>query len=315
MFQEVPARPDYVALENEVLKLWAEGRVFEQLRAQTAGGTPWSFLDGPVTANNQLGAHHAWGRTYKDVYNRFHAMLGHELRWQQGFDCQGLWVEVEVEKELGFKSKREIEAYGVANFVNKCKERVYRFADVIAAQSKRLGYWMDWDNSYFTLSEENNYGIWGFLKTCHERGWLRRGHDVMPWCPRCGTALSEHEIATEGYAERTHLALHRRLPPARPPRRGVAGLDYHALDAARQRGRRCTPGAGVCTCVRGRRHETRDARQGDKGSKRTDKLLGGGGGIGASFSPSRVSPSRVSLARCGASPRRGARRLALRWPV
>jgi isoleucyl-tRNA synthetase len=207
MFQEVPARPDYVALEEEVLRLWADRRVFEQLREQTKGGPRWSFLDGPITANNPMGVHHAWGRTYKDLYNRYHAMLGHELRWQQGFDCQGLWVEVEVEKELGFKSKRDIEAYGVANFVNKCKERVFRYADVIAGQSKRLGYWMDWDNSYFTLADENNYGIWGFLKLCHERGWLRRGHDVMPWCPRCGTALSEHEIATEGYAERTHLAL------------------------------------------------------------------------------------------------------------
>src|SRR6188508_251315 len=114
MFRDVPARPNYVE--------------FEQLRAQTSGGTKWSFLDGPITANNPMGVHHAWGRVYKDLYNRFRAMLGHELRWQQGFDCQGLWVEVEVEKELGFKTKRQIEAYGVANFVNKCKERVYRFA-------------------------------------------------------------------------------------------------------------------------------------------------------------------------------------------
>ncbi|MBC8077592.1 MAG: class I tRNA ligase family protein, partial [Chloroflexales bacterium] len=217
MFHDVPARPDYVALEEEVLRLWAERRVFEQLRAQTQGGPRWSFLDGPITANNPMGVHHAWGRTYKDVYNRFHAMLGHELRWQQGFDCQGLWVEVEVEKELGFKSKREIESFGVDRFVDACKQRVQRFAAVQAEQSRRLGYWMDWDNSYFTLSDENNYSIWGFLKLCHERGWLRRGHDVMPWCPRCGTALSEHEIATEGYADRTHLALTVALPlPDRP---------------------------------------------------------------------------------------------------
>jgi isoleucyl-tRNA synthetase len=207
MFREVPARPDYVKLENEVLRLWAETRAFEQLRAQTRGGPKWSFLDGPITANNPMGVHHAWGRTYKDLYNRYHAMLGQELRWQQGFDCQGLWVEVAVEKDLGFTSKRQIEEYGVAEFVEQCKQRVYHYADVISRQSQRLGYWMDWDNSYFTLSDENNYSIWGFLKLCHERGWLYRGQDVMPWCPRCGTALSEHEIATEGYAEKTHLAL------------------------------------------------------------------------------------------------------------
>jgi isoleucyl-tRNA synthetase len=207
MFRDVSARPNYVELEQEVLQLWAATEAFEQLRAQTSGGPKWSFLDGPITANNPMGVHHAWGRTYKDLYNRFRAMLGHELRWQQGFDCQGLWVEVEVEKELGFKTKRQIEDYGVANFVNKCKERVYRYAARISEQSQRLGYWMDWDNSYFTLSDENNYSIWGFLKLCHERGWLYQGHDVMPWCPRCSTALSEHEIATEGYVEKTHLAL------------------------------------------------------------------------------------------------------------
>jgi isoleucyl-tRNA synthetase len=207
MFRDVPARPNYVELEHEVLRLWAETRAFEQLRAQTRGGPKWSFLDGPITANNPMGVHHAWGRVYKDLYNRFRAMLGHELRWQQGFDCQGLWVEVEVEKELGFKTKRQIEEFGVADFVDKCKQRVYRYAARITEQSQRLGYWMDWDNSYFTLSDENNYSIWGFLKLCHERGWLYQGHDVMPWCPRCSTALSEHEIVTEGYVETTHLAL------------------------------------------------------------------------------------------------------------
>jgi len=212
MFHDVVARPAYVELEQDVLRLWAETRAFDQLRAQTRGGPRWSFLDGPITANNPMGVHHAWGRTYKDLYNRYHAMLGQELRWQQGFDCQGLWVEVEVEKELGFKDKHQIEAYGVANFVNKCKERVYRYAAIQTEQSKRLGYWMDWDDSYYTLSDENNYSIWGFLKLCHERGWLYRGHDVMPWCPRCGTALSEHEIATEGYAEKTHLAVTVMLP-------------------------------------------------------------------------------------------------------
>jgi isoleucyl-tRNA synthetase len=212
MFREVPARPNYVELERAILHLWAETQAFERLRAQTRGGPKWSFLDGPITANNPMGVHHAWGRTYKDLYNRYHAMLGQELRWQQGFDCQGLWVEVEVERELGFKTKRQIEAYGIADFVNRCKERVYRYAAVITAQSKRLGYWMDWENSYYTLSDENNYSIWGFLKLCHQRGWLYQGHDVMPWCPRCGTALSEHEIATEGYAERTHLALTAAFP-------------------------------------------------------------------------------------------------------
>ena len=111
-----------------------------------------------------MGVHHAWGRSYKDLYQRLHTMQGYEQRYQNGFDCQGLWIEVEVEKELGFKSKRDIETFGIDKFVEACKERVRRFADVQTDQSIRLGYWMDWDNSYYTISDENNYTIWAFLK-------------------------------------------------------------------------------------------------------------------------------------------------------
>src|SRR4051812_21394196 len=135
---------DFPAQERAILAWWDEHQIFEKLRAKNAGKRKWSFLDGPITANNPMGVHHAWGRTYKDVYNRFQAMTGHELRFQNGFDCQGLWVEVEVEKELGFKSKRDIEAYGIAPFVEKCKERVEKYAAIQTQQSIRLGYWMDW---------------------------------------------------------------------------------------------------------------------------------------------------------------------------
>ena len=126
----------------------------------------WSFIDGPITANNPMGVHHAWGRTLKDVFQRFHALKGYDLRYQNGFDCQGLWVEVEVEKEMGFDTKRDIEKYGLEKFVNMCKDRVKKYSDIQTEQSKRLGYWMDWDNSYFTMSDENNYTIWAFLKSC-----------------------------------------------------------------------------------------------------------------------------------------------------
>ena len=138
-----------------------------------------------------MGVHHAWGRTYKDLYQRYKAMTGHNQRWQNGFDCQGLWVEVEVERELGFKSKRDIEQYGIGEFVQRCKERVLKYARVITEQSIRLGQWMDWSDSYYTMSDENNYTIWRVLKTCHDNGWLYRGHDVMPWCPRCGRHLAD----------------------------------------------------------------------------------------------------------------------------
>ena len=113
MFRPVTAKPDFVAQEHELLREWAERRTFARLRAQNEGGPRWSFLDGPITANNPMGVHHAWGRTYKDLYQRFHAMLGEDQRYQNGFDCQGLWVEVNVERDLGFTSKRDIEAYGI----------------------------------------------------------------------------------------------------------------------------------------------------------------------------------------------------------
>jgi isoleucyl-tRNA synthetase len=178
-----------------------------------------------------MGVHHAWGRTYKDAYQRFHAMLGHEERYQNGFDCQGLWVEVEVEKELGLRSKRDIEDLvpgdsfaSIDRFVQLCKQRVDKYARIQTEQSIRLGYWMNWDRtdedwakppdqrkSYFTMSEENNYTIWTFLKKCHARGLVYRGYDAMPWCPRCAVGLSEMETK-EGYQTVVHKAVFVKFP-------------------------------------------------------------------------------------------------------
>ena len=146
MFRPVSAKPDFVAQEHEILAEWRDRRTFERLRARNAGGPRWSFLDGPITANNPMGVHHAWGRAYKDLYQRFHAMLGEDQRYQNGFDCQGLWVEVNVERDLGFTSKRDIEDYGIAEFVSLCKQRVLTFAARQTEQSVRLGMWMDWND-------------------------------------------------------------------------------------------------------------------------------------------------------------------------
>ena len=213
MFKPVPTKIDFPAMERETLQWWREQDMMQKyLRRNQDSPRKWSFIDGPITANNPMGVHHAWGRTYKDLYQRFKTMQGFRQRYQNGFDCQGLWIEVEVERELGFKSKRDIEEFGIARFVEECKERVRKFAGVQTEQSIRLGYWMDWDNSYYTMSDENNYTIWHVLKSCHERGWIYKGHDVMPWCPRCATGLSQHEIVTEGYRELTHPSVYVRLP-------------------------------------------------------------------------------------------------------
>ena len=258
MFKPVVSQVDFIAQEHEVLRFWAETKAFEKLRALRRDAPPWSFIDGPITANNPMGIHHGWGRTYKDLFQRYAAMRGHSLRYQNGYDCQGLWVEVNVEREKGFSTKRDIEAFGLAEFVRLCKQRVLNFAAVQTEQSIRLGYWMDWDNpvdlrrlrdaigknpmasmtlqgpygpvtdtvegligrlglpelggSYYTFSDENNYTIWLMLKSCYERGWVYKGHDVMPWCARCGTGLSQHEIVTEGYQELTHPSITLRFP-------------------------------------------------------------------------------------------------------
>jgi len=212
-FKPVQTQVDFPSLEKEILADWYTcGLVEKYLHKNDKSETRFSFIDGPITANNPMGVHHGWGRTYKDLWQRYHNMKGDKQRFQNGFDCQGLWVEVEVEKELGFRSKKDIEVYGVANFVNKCKERVLKYSTIQTEQTKRLGNFMNWDNSYFTMADENNYMIWHFLKVCFERGWIYKGHDSVPWCPRCETAISQHEMLTEDYKELVHDSIYLELP-------------------------------------------------------------------------------------------------------
>jgi len=211
MFQPLPSVPDHPGLEREVLDWWEEKQVFDRLRELNRDGPTWSFVDGPITANNPMGVHHCWGRTLKDVFQRYKALQGFDQRYQNGFDCQGLWVEVNVERQLGLNSKREIEDYGLAAFAEKCKQSVAEFSEVITDQSKRLGMWMDWDNDYYTFSDTNIEYIWRFLKTVHERGWLYMGHRSNVWCPRCGTSISQHELIGS-YEDRSDPSLYVRLP-------------------------------------------------------------------------------------------------------
>lgn len=211
---------NFVEIEHKILDFWNKNQSFEKLQEKQKDKEPWSFLDGPITANNPMGVHHAWGRTLKDTFQRYWAMNDRKLRYQNGFDCQGLWVEVEVEKELGFKTKKDIEAYGIDKFVNQCKERVNKFSDIQTKQSIRLGYWMDWDHSYYTMSDTNNYAIWAFLKKCYDKGLIYKGVDIMPWCARCGTGISQHEMH-EGYLQVTHPTVFLLFP--------IAGREKEAL--------------------------------------------------------------------------------------
>jgi len=256
-YEQINSKLDLPALDKKVLQFWKDNSIFKKRVESQKGKPSWTFIDGPITANNPMGVHHAWGRTYKDLYARYKFMRGYNVRNQNGFDCQGLWVEVEVEKELGFKSKRDIEAYGIPEFVIKCKQRVLNYSAIQTEQSIRLGMWTDWNNpdelkklakalenpleetvyngtygpitgtaeylvgqlgsrqmggSYYTLSDENNYMIWSVLKSCHDRKWVYKGADSMPWCPRCSTGISQHEIVTEGYKEVTHTSVYIKFP-------------------------------------------------------------------------------------------------------
>jgi isoleucyl-tRNA synthetase len=219
-FEPVDLKVDFCAEERKLLESWYEkGLIKKYLHKNDSSEKYFSFLDGPITANGPMGVHHAWGRTYKDLYQRYKNMRGYKQRFQNGFDCQGLWVEVEVEKELGLRSKKDIENLvpgdkkaSIAKFVELCKERVKKYSTIQTEQTKRLGNFMDWDNSYFTMSDENNYMIWHFLKKCHEEGLIYKGHDVVPWCPRCETAISQHEMLTEDYKEITHESVFVRFP-------------------------------------------------------------------------------------------------------
>lgn len=214
------SQPNFPEMEKKILDWWYRSGLTEKyLHKNDSSKNNFSFIDGPITANNPMGVHHGWGRTYKDLWQRYFNMKGYKQRFQNGFDCQGLWVEVEVEKELGLKNKKDIESLNpgdkqasIDKFVTLCKERVKKYSSLQTEQSKRLGYFMDWNNSYYTNSDANNYMIWYFLKKCYEKGLLYKGHDSVPWCYRCGIAISQHEILTEDYQEINHETVYFKLP-------------------------------------------------------------------------------------------------------
>lgn len=216
--------PNFVQMEENILSFWQQNQSFEALKTQNKqknekrvknGEAPkyFSFLDGPVTANYKMGLHHAWNRALKDIMLRYNAMQGCEAHFQNGFDSHGLPVELRVEKEVGLNSKKDIEQYGMQNFIEKCMDTVDFYANLMTESSVRLGQWMNWDDSYFTNSDENITSIWHFLKVCHEKGWLVEKYRSTPWCTRCGTALSEHEMSdADAYKDVEHTAVFFKCP-------------------------------------------------------------------------------------------------------
>ncbi len=210
-FRRLPGPPDLPALEAEVLHRWNETKVFDRSLQQTAGGTPWVFFEGPPTANGHPGAHHVEARVFKDLFPRFKTMKGYSVPRRAGWDCHGLPVELAVEKELGFTGKQDIEAYGVAEFNAKCRESVLRHVDEFERLTERMGYWTDLSSAYRTMDTSYIESVWWSLRQIFDKGLLSEDSRVAPYCPRCQTALSDHEVSL-GYHDVVDPSVYVRMP-------------------------------------------------------------------------------------------------------
>ncbi len=197
-FRPLPAQVDLPRLEHEVLARWRDGKVFERSLEQNATGPSWVFYEGPPTANGMPGVHHVEARVFKDVFPRYKSMNGYHVPRKAGWDCHGLPVEVAVEKELGLSGKPQIEAYGIAEFNARCRESVLRHVDAFEEMTERMGYWVDMSQAYRTMDPAYVEAVWWSLKVVFDKGLLFRDFRITPYCPRCGTGLSDHELGQPG---------------------------------------------------------------------------------------------------------------------
>ena len=210
-FRAIPAAVDLPAVEHSILEFWRENSIFEKTVAAREGGPAWTFYEGPPTANGMPGTHHIEARVFKDLFPRFHTMKGKQVTRKAGWDCHGLPVEIAVEKELGFSGKGDIEKFGIAPFNDKCRESVQRHVSAFTDMTDRMGFWVDFDEAYWTMSPEYVESVWWSLKEIWKKGLLVQDHRVAPYCPRCGTGLSDHELA-QGYETVTDPSVFVRFP-------------------------------------------------------------------------------------------------------
>ncbi|MEY9843469.1 isoleucyl-tRNA synthetase [Streptacidiphilus sp. BW17] len=222
-YRAVPAQVDLPALEHQILSFWQDHKIFQRSLEQSEGRPEWVFYEGPPTANGMPGAHHIEARVFKDVFPRFRTMKGYHVARKAGWDCHGLPVELAVEKELGFSGKQDIEAYGIAEFNAKCRESVTRHTDAFTRLTQRMGYWVDLDDAYRTMDPDYIQSVWWSLKQIFDKGLLVQDFRVAPWCPRCGTGLSDHELA-QGYETVVDPSVYVRFPLTGGPLAGKASL-------------------------------------------------------------------------------------------
>ncbi len=210
-YQTLNPQIDLPSTEKEILNFWRTQEIFHKSVAQRKSGESWTFYEGPPTANGMPGTHHIEARVFKDVFPRFHTMKGKHVIRKAGWDCHGLPVEIAVEKELGFSGKGDIEKFGVAAFNEKCRESVQRHVGAFTEMTERMGFWVDFDEAYWTMSDEYIESVWWSLAQIHKKGLLAQDHRVAPYCPRCGTGLSDHELA-QGYETVTDPSVYVRFP-------------------------------------------------------------------------------------------------------
>ena len=210
-FEPVDPKQSFPELEERMLARWREEDVFARSLEARADAPVWSFYEGPPTANGRPGSHHVFARVFKDVYPRYKAMCGYRVPRKAGWDCHGLPVELEVEKQLGISSKQEIEEFGIAEFNQRCRESVFEYVDDWNRLTERIGFWVDLDDPYVTLEDDYIESVWWSLKKLWDEDRLYEGHKVVPYCPRCGTALSSHEVA-QGYEDVKDPSIYVRFP-------------------------------------------------------------------------------------------------------
>ncbi|MFF5107730.1 isoleucine--tRNA ligase [Streptosporangium sp. NPDC000509] len=217
-FRSLPAQVDLPALEHEVLDRWRDGKIFERSVEQNAGGPNWVFYEGPPTANGMPGVHHVEARVFKDVFPRYKSMRGYNVPRKAGWDCHGLPVEVAVEKSLGLSGKKEIEAYGIAEFNDRCRESVLKHVDAFEEMTERMGYWIDLSQAYRTMDPAYVESVWWSLKVIFDKDLLTRDFRITPYCPRCGTGLSDHELGQPGGYETVNSpSVYVRMPATSGP--------------------------------------------------------------------------------------------------
>ncbi len=214
-YRPVDPKQSFPELEQRILERWRQRDVFHRSLAQRQDAPVWSFYEGPPTANGEPGSHHVLSRVFKDIYPRYQTMRGHRVPRKAGWDCHGLPVELEVERELGISSKAEIEAYGIAEFNQRCRESVFRYVEEWNRLTERIGFWIDLDDPYVTLTNSYIESVWWSLRRIWDDGRLYEHHKVVPYCPRCGTALSSHEVA-QGYEDVEDPSVYVRLPVRQP---------------------------------------------------------------------------------------------------